>query len=501
MAAEPQTAFFSYSRDDSEFALRLAEDLKAAGANVWLDQLDIAPGQRWARAVQDALNNCQRMLVILSPASVSSTNVEDEVTFALEEHKTVIPVFYRDCKVPFQLRPFQYVDFRTDYDRGLKTLLRTLGAEQQRLEQEEEQAAKQARLEEQERERKAAEEKGQQFLSKKMMIGLAVGVVVLLLVGILWWRRPHNQTSQTQTAGPPPQSTQQQPQTAEPQTQTAVQPPQGTGPQPQAPAADVKKPVAKNCPEGVYCDPETKLMWTIKDSGKDVSWQEADQYCRSLPLAGLSGWELPTIDELERLYDPQNSSEHKIRKPFQLTGYWAWSSTKEGSGSYWYFGFNVGKRFVPQTGVSYNTRALCVRQSTGRQPQPSAADAKKPVAKNCPEGVFCDPDTNLMWTIKDNGEGVSWQEADQYCKSRTLAGLSGWELPPIEKLEKLYDPQQKSDYRIRKSFQLTSRFVWSWAREGSRSAWFFSFGDGRRYNVPVGYSSNYRVLCVRRSGK
>ena len=38
LATEPQTAFFSYSRDDSEFALRLAEDLKAAGANVrkWL---------------------------------------------------------------------------------------------------------------------------------------------------------------------------------------------------------------------------------------------------------------------------------------------------------------------------------------------------------------------------------------------------------------------------------------------------------------------------------
>jgi hypothetical protein len=95
LATKPQTAFFSYSRDDSDFALRLAEDLKAAGANVWLDQLDIAPGQRWARAVQDALDNCHRMLVILSPASVNSTNVEDEVAFALEEHKTVIPVLYR----------------------------------------------------------------------------------------------------------------------------------------------------------------------------------------------------------------------------------------------------------------------------------------------------------------------------------------------------------------------------------------------------------------------
>jgi len=129
MADESQTAFISYSREDSEFALKLAGDLKAGGAAVWLDQLDIAPGQRWARAVQDALNECPRMLVILSPASASSTNVDDEVSFALEEKKTVIPVIYRECKIPFRLRPFQYVDFRSDYDAALKRLLRTLPAE------------------------------------------------------------------------------------------------------------------------------------------------------------------------------------------------------------------------------------------------------------------------------------------------------------------------------------------------------------------------------------
>ena len=125
MAAEAQTAFISYSREDSEFTLRLANDLKAAGAAVWLDQLDIAPGERWAKAVEDALNNCPHMLVILSPSSASSTNVDDEVSFALEEKKTVIPVIYRDCRIPFRLRPFQYVDFRGEYDLGLKRLLKT----------------------------------------------------------------------------------------------------------------------------------------------------------------------------------------------------------------------------------------------------------------------------------------------------------------------------------------------------------------------------------------
>ena len=126
MATELQTAFISYSREDSEFALKLSEDLKAAGAAVWLDQLDIAPGQRWARAVEDALHACPRMLVILSPASVNSTNVEDEVSLAIEEHKTVIPVLYRECRIPFRLRPFQYVDFRTDYALGLEILTKAL---------------------------------------------------------------------------------------------------------------------------------------------------------------------------------------------------------------------------------------------------------------------------------------------------------------------------------------------------------------------------------------
>jgi hypothetical protein len=130
VATAPKAAFFSYSRDDAEFALRLAGDLKAAGTHVWLDQLDIAPGERWAHAVQDALTVCANMLVVLSPTSVASTNVEDEVSFALEEHKTIIPILYRECTVPYRLRPLQYVDFRTDYARGLKAMLRTLVIEE-----------------------------------------------------------------------------------------------------------------------------------------------------------------------------------------------------------------------------------------------------------------------------------------------------------------------------------------------------------------------------------
>jgi len=119
-------AFFSYSREDSDFAMRLAADLRSSGAAIWLDQLDIRPGERWDRSVETALADCTRVLLILSPSSVESTNVMDEVSFALEEQKTVIPVLYRPCKIPFRLRRLQYIDFREDYDSALRHLVTIL---------------------------------------------------------------------------------------------------------------------------------------------------------------------------------------------------------------------------------------------------------------------------------------------------------------------------------------------------------------------------------------
>jgi TPR repeat protein len=119
-------AFISYCRDDQEFALRLAQDLKAAGAAVWLDQLDIKPGSSWDNAVEDALLGAHQMLVVLTPASVRSENVRDEISYALKQGKTVIPVLYMECIIPLRLERKQHIDFRADYARGLEKLLREL---------------------------------------------------------------------------------------------------------------------------------------------------------------------------------------------------------------------------------------------------------------------------------------------------------------------------------------------------------------------------------------
>lgn len=38
--------FLSYSRNDKDFTLQLANELKAAGFPLWIDQLDIPTGAR-----------------------------------------------------------------------------------------------------------------------------------------------------------------------------------------------------------------------------------------------------------------------------------------------------------------------------------------------------------------------------------------------------------------------------------------------------------------------
>ena len=117
--------FVSYSRKDSEeFAERLCKDLRSRGLNIWFDKIDIQPGEIWDNEVEKALESSAKFLIILSPESVSSINVMDELNYALEEGKTVIPILYIDCKIPFRIRRRQYCDFTRNYDTGLHDLLK-----------------------------------------------------------------------------------------------------------------------------------------------------------------------------------------------------------------------------------------------------------------------------------------------------------------------------------------------------------------------------------------
>lgn len=122
-----QKIFFSYSRiDGSEFALKLALDLKKEGFDIWIDQEDIRAGSEWDIEIEKALETCDCLLFIETEKSVISNNVLDEVYYALEQRKKVIPLILRDSKTPFRLQRLQHIDFSKNYRTGLSYLINEL---------------------------------------------------------------------------------------------------------------------------------------------------------------------------------------------------------------------------------------------------------------------------------------------------------------------------------------------------------------------------------------
>ena len=132
MLAKKSQIFISYARADSEVALKLGKDLRAAGVKIWLDQLDIATGEHWDDAIDDALKRCGKFLIILSPKSVASKNVKDELSFALQKEKVIFPVLYKECEIPFRLSRIQYSNLTGDYEGGLKQLIQALTKRQRK---------------------------------------------------------------------------------------------------------------------------------------------------------------------------------------------------------------------------------------------------------------------------------------------------------------------------------------------------------------------------------
>jgi hypothetical protein len=119
--------FLSYARADSQFALKLGDDLRASGVDIWIDQKDIKPSTRWDRAIEAALRDCAAVVVVLSPRSVASENVLDEVGFAIDSGKSVIPVLIEACDIPIRLSRLQRVDFTGDYAAALDRCRMVLG--------------------------------------------------------------------------------------------------------------------------------------------------------------------------------------------------------------------------------------------------------------------------------------------------------------------------------------------------------------------------------------
>ena len=122
--------FVSYSSKDRPFAIKLTEELEKLGANIWIDQLGIGLGENWDGAIEKALDDSNSFLLLISPTSVESPNVQDEVSIAIEENKKMIPVLIKPCELPMRWKRRQYADLTSDSEQALKEVLNALGLDE-----------------------------------------------------------------------------------------------------------------------------------------------------------------------------------------------------------------------------------------------------------------------------------------------------------------------------------------------------------------------------------
>jgi hypothetical protein len=121
--------------------------------------------------------------------------------------------------------------------------------------------------------------------------------------------------------------------------------------------------------DGTVTDTLTNLMWAKDDNMGDITWHDAEVYCKNPPIAGYrySDWRMPTIEELKSLYDEDSKGYEadcglrvKIFPNIALTCAWVWSSDTQAISAY-AFSFRKGYQYSTLRLNTKNFRALPVR--------------------------------------------------------------------------------------------------------------------------------------------
>jgi TIR domain len=134
-----QYLFVCYAHDEREVVLEQIEWLRAEGFTVWYDEA-IEAGSRWSEDLARAVDGCAAFLYFLSPRSASSRYCLDEVHFALECGRPIVPVDIAPVTLTPGLklsiggthRLFMYrmgpEEFRRKLARGLREAMQGQGA-------------------------------------------------------------------------------------------------------------------------------------------------------------------------------------------------------------------------------------------------------------------------------------------------------------------------------------------------------------------------------------
>jgi formylglycine-generating enzyme required for sulfatase activity len=124
------TVFVSYAHQDADFANRLIANLDTAGRACWIDTSSIKGGDEWMITIAEGISDSYAFIVIVTRSALESRWVRDEILWARNESKPIIPLIREDVfrdKRFFLLNSYQGVTLLDgNYDAALPKLLRSL---------------------------------------------------------------------------------------------------------------------------------------------------------------------------------------------------------------------------------------------------------------------------------------------------------------------------------------------------------------------------------------
>lgn len=123
--------FVSYSRHDAAFVRRLVGSIEDRGKQVWLDTEGIADAEVFPAAIKRAIEQSDAFLFVITPAAVESAYCENEVEYAKEMQKRIVPVLREpvpDERLHSEIRDRNWIPFTDDaeFDPSMGRLVKAL---------------------------------------------------------------------------------------------------------------------------------------------------------------------------------------------------------------------------------------------------------------------------------------------------------------------------------------------------------------------------------------
>jgi hypothetical protein len=123
--------FISYSHQDKKWASLIADNVRQAGHEVWIDSWNVKIGDNLLKRIEEGLTNADALIFIISKNSLASKGVMHEfsaIAFGEISNKKqrIVPVLIDKSPVPNYLAQYLYLDLTNDFEIGLKKLINTL---------------------------------------------------------------------------------------------------------------------------------------------------------------------------------------------------------------------------------------------------------------------------------------------------------------------------------------------------------------------------------------